>query len=105
MWTNLLSNAVKYSSKSPAPQVQVRAAAEPGRVRFEVQDNGVGFDMKYADKLFGVFQRLHTLDEYPGTGVGLAIVHRIIARHEGAVSAQGERGKGATFGFTLPTEV
>jgi signal transduction histidine kinase len=105
VWTNLLSNAVKYSSKSATPQVQVRAAAEAGRVRFEVQDNGVGFDMKYADKLFGVFQRLHTLDEYPGTGVGLAIVHRIIARHEGAVSAQGERGKGATFGFTLPTEV
>lgn len=105
VWTNLISNAVKYSSKSATPQVQVRAAAEAGKVRFEVQDNGVGFDMRYADKLFGVFQRLHSIDEYPGTGVGLAIVHRIIARHEGAVSAQGERGKGATFGFTLPTEV
>lgn len=105
VWTNLISNAVKYSSKSATPQVQVRAAAEAGKVRFEVQDNGVGFDMRYADKLFGVFQRLHSIDEYPGTGVGLAIVHRIIARHEGAVTAQGERGKGATFGFTLPTEV
>lgn len=105
VWTNLISNAVKYSSKSATPQVQVRAAAEAGQVRFEVQDNGVGFDMKYADKLFGVFQRLHSIDEYPGTGVGLAIVHRIIARHEGAVTAQAERGKGATFGFTLPTEV
>jgi signal transduction histidine kinase len=105
VWTNLISNAVKYSSKSATPQIQVRAAAEAGLVRFEVQDNGVGFDMKYADKLFGVFQRLHSMDEYPGTGVGLAIVHRIIARHEGAVTAQGERGKGATFGFTLPTEI
>jgi light-regulated signal transduction histidine kinase (bacteriophytochrome) len=105
VWTNLIGNAVKYSSKAAAPAVQVRAAAEAGMVRFEVQDNGVGFDMKYADKLFGVFQRLHSIDEYPGTGVGLAIVQRIIARHEGAVTAQAEPGKGATFGFTLPTEV
>jgi signal transduction histidine kinase len=102
VWTNLISNAVKYSSKSATPEVQIRAAAEGRQVRFEIQDNGVGFDMKYADKLFGVFQRLHSMDEYPGTGVGLAIVQRIINRHEGAVTAKGERGKGATFGFTLP---
>ncbi|MBS0419328.1 MAG: CHASE3 domain-containing protein [Proteobacteria bacterium] len=105
VWTNLISNAVKYSAKSATPQVQVRAAAEGRQVRYEIEDNGVGFDMKYADKLFGVFQRLHSMDEYPGTGVGLAIVQRIISRHQGAVSAKGERGKGATFGFTLPTEV
>ncbi|HWM65919.1 MAG TPA: CHASE3 domain-containing protein [Steroidobacteraceae bacterium] len=105
VWTNLIGNAVKYSSKSAAPEVQIRAAAEGRQVRYEVQDNGVGFDMKYADKLFGVFQRLHSIEEYPGTGVGLAIVQRIITRHEGAVTAKGERGKGATFGFTLPTEV
>jgi len=105
VWTNLISNAVKYSAKSATPQVQVRAAAEGRHVRYEIEDNGVGFDMKYADKLFGVFQRLHSMDEYPGTGVGLAIVQRIISRHQGAVSAKGERGKGATFGFTLPTEV
>jgi signal transduction histidine kinase len=105
VWTNLIGNAVKYSSKSATPEVQIRAAAEGRLVRYEVQDNGVGFDMKYADKLFGVFQRLHSIDEYPGTGVGLAIVQRIITRHEGAVTAKGERGKGATFGFTLPTEV
>jgi signal transduction histidine kinase len=105
VWTNLIGNAVKYSSKSTTPEVQVRAAARAGVVRYEVQDNGVGFDMRYADKLFGVFQRLHSIDEYPGTGVGLAIVQRIITRHEGEVTAQGERGKGATFGFTLPTEV
>jgi signal transduction histidine kinase len=104
VWTNLIGNAVKYSAKSATPQVQVRAAAEGRQVRYEIQDNGVGFDMKYADKLFGVFQRLHSMDEYPGTGVGLAIVQRIISRHQGAVSAKGERGKGATFGFTLPTE-
>ena len=105
VWTNLISNAVKYSAKSATPEVQIRAATEGRQVRYEVQDNGVGFDMKYADKLFGVFQRLHSMDEYPGTGVGLAIVQRIINRHEGAVTAKGERGKGATFGFTLPTEV
>jgi len=105
VWTNLIANAVKYSSKSAAPAVQIRAAAEGRHVRYEVEDNGIGFDMKYADKLFGVFQRLHSLEEYPGTGVGLAIVQRIITRHEGAVTAKGERGKGATFGFTLPTEV
>jgi signal transduction histidine kinase len=105
VWTNLIGNAVKYSSKSATPQVQVRAATEGRLVRYEVQDNGIGFDMKYVDKLFGVFQRLHSADEYPGTGVGLAIVQRIITRHAGAVSAQGERGKGATFQFTLPTEV
>jgi signal transduction histidine kinase len=104
VWTNLIGNAVKYSSKSTTPEVHVRAALESDRVRYEVQDNGVGFDMKYADKLFGVFQRLHTLEEYPGTGVGLAIVQRIISRHHGAVTAHGERGKGATFGFTLPVE-
>ena len=104
VWTNLIANAVKYSAKSPAPEVHVRAERNGHTVRYEVQDNGVGFDMKYADKLFGVFQRLHTIDEYPGTGVGLAIVHRIVARHDGAVCAHGERGKGATFGFTLPME-
>jgi signal transduction histidine kinase len=105
VWTNLISNAVKYSSKAPTPQVEVRATREGDLVRYEIQDNGVGFDMRYADKLFGVFQRLHSLEEYPGTGVGLAIVQRIVNRHQGAVMAQGERGKGATFGFTLPTEV
>jgi signal transduction histidine kinase len=105
VWTNLISNAVKYSAKSSTPEVLVRAEKEGRQVRYEIQDNGVGFDMKYADKLFGVFQRLHSMDEYPGTGVGLAIVQRIIARHKGVVTAKGERGKGATFGFTLPTEV
>jgi signal transduction histidine kinase len=105
VWTNLIGNAIKYSSKSDSPAVKVRASRDGAAVRYEVEDNGVGFDMKYANKLFGVFQRLHSLEEYPGTGVGLAIVQRIVVRHDGVVSAHGERGKGATFGFTLPIGV
>ena len=105
VWTNLISNAVKYSAKAESPSVRIRAARDGDSVRYEIQDNGVGFDMRYADKLFGVFQRLHSIEEYPGTGVGVAIVQRIVKRHQGAVMAQGERGKGATFGFTLPTRV
>ncbi len=102
VWTNLIGNAVKYSSKTASPTVQVRAAAEGHQVRYEVQDNGVGFDMKYADKLFGVFQRLHSIDEYPGTGVGLAIVQRIIKRHEGAVTAKGEARQGGNIRLHTP---
>lgn len=102
VWMNLIGNAVKYSSKSLSPRVRISAQRVADRVSYQVEDNGVGFDMRYADKLFGVFQRLHTNEDYPGTGVGLAIVHRIVARHEGGVSAHGERGKGARFGFTLP---
>jgi signal transduction histidine kinase len=104
VWINLIGNAIKYSSKCAEPRIEVRAAQDGPVVHYEVQDNGVGFDMKYADKLFGVFQRLHAQDEYPGTGVGLAIVQRIVNRHDGSVSAQAERGKGATFRFSLPAE-
>ncbi len=99
---NLLSNAVKYSSKNEHINVRIWATTEDGRTVFHVQDNGVGFDMTYADKLFGVFQRLHRSDEFPGTGVGLAIVKRIIQRHGGSVWADARLGAGATFSFDLP---
>lgn len=103
-WTNLLENAVKYSSKVQAPQVTVggELAADGSEAVFHVQDNGVGFDMRYYDRLFSVFQRLHSEAEYAGMGVGLAIVQRIIARHGGHIEARSEPGRGATFTFALP---
>jgi light-regulated signal transduction histidine kinase (bacteriophytochrome) len=105
VWVNLVSNAFKYSSKNPRPSVQIGALpADQGFITFFVRDNGVGFDMRYYDKLFGVFQRLHRPDEFPGTGVGLAIVHRVVSRHGGRVWAEAEVGKGATFYFTIPQE-
>lgn len=101
-WVNLLSNAVKYSGKAAAPEIHVWATVVAGRCVYNVRDNGVGFDLQYADKLFGVFQRLHRSDEFPGTGVGLAIVKRIIERHGGTVWADARLGEGATFSFALP---
>lgn len=102
VWFNLLDNAVKYSAKAKEPVVSVRAERAAGEVRFEVADNGVGFDMAYYPKLFGVFQRLHHDEEFEGTGVGLAIVARIVARHGGRVWAEASPGAGARFHFTLP---
>jgi signal transduction histidine kinase len=102
VWVNLLSNAIKYSSKKSNPQLRVWATLESARVVYHVRDDGVGFDMAYADKLFGVFQRLHRSDEFPGTGVGLAIVQRIVQRHGGTVWADARLGEGATFSFGLP---
>jgi PAS domain S-box-containing protein len=103
VWTNLLSNALKYS-RTRGRDARVRVAGERrgDLLHYSVTDNGVGFDMRYADKLFGVFQRLHTQDEFEGTGVGLAIVQRIVHRHGGAVSAAAEPGRGASFSFQLP---
>jgi PAS domain S-box-containing protein len=100
--TNLISNAVKYSSKKPNPVVEIYAETNSDSISYHVKDNGDGFDMKYADKLFGVFQRLHSPREFDGTGVGLAIVQRVISKHGGKVKAFGESGKGAIFSFTLP---
>jgi PAS domain S-box-containing protein len=102
VWTNLLSNAIKFSSKAVHPRIEIGANQNEYRVEFFVHDNGAGFDSQYRDKLFGVFQRLHTESEFPGNGVGLAIVKRIVERHGGHVSAQSTRGEGATFGFSLP---
>jgi len=103
VWVNLISNAVKYAGKKEAPAVRVWAEVEGSTSTYFVQDNGVGFDMRYATKLFGVFQRLHRIDEFPGTGVGLAIVMRIVKRHGGEVYADARLGEGATFSFTLPS--
>ncbi|MFV8344357.1 PAS domain-containing protein [Flavobacterium sp. XS2P39] len=98
---NLVSNAIKYSSKGDNPSVRISSEEKNGEIIFSVNDNGVGFDMQYSDKLFGVFQRLHSYDEFKGTGVGLAIVQRIIIKHGGEVWAKGIVNKGATFHFSL----
>ena len=103
-WQNLLGNAVKYSSKRAQPVVHVEhERMEDGSHHFVVRDNGAGFDMAYASKLFGVFQRMHKASEYPGTGIGLASVRRVVTRHDGRVWAEAQPDVGATFHFTLPS--
>jgi two-component system, chemotaxis family, sensor kinase Cph1 len=99
---NLLGNAVKYTRKQASPLIRIVPVSRPEGEGLEVSDNGVGFQMKYVHKLFGVFQRLHQAEEYEGTGIGLASVRRIVERHGGIVWANGEPGEGATFGFVLP---
>lgn len=102
VFANLIGNAVKFSRGQAAPRVVIDGALSPGEASYRVRDNGVGFDPRYGDQLFGVFQRLHKSDEFEGTGVGLALVQRIVHRHGGRVTAEGRPGEGATFTFTLP---
>ena len=98
---NLLDNALKYSSKIENPVIELGSVEEDGRTVYFVRDNGAGFDMAYVGKLFGAFQRLHRAEEFPGTGVGLATVKRIVHRHGGEIWAEGQPGNGAIFKFTL----
>ena len=105
VWINLISNAIKYTSKIQQPKIEIGAETSDSGTVYFVKDNGAGFDMEYYDKLFGVFQRLHTSREFAGNGVGLAIAQRIILRHGGSIKAHAQINEGATFFFTLPHNV
>jgi light-regulated signal transduction histidine kinase (bacteriophytochrome) len=102
VWTNLISNAIKYSAKKQNPHAEIGCTRLENEIVYHVKDNGAGFKPEYADKLFGVFQRLHSTNEFEGTGLGLAIVQRIVVKHGGRVWAEGKVNEGATFYFSLP---
>ena len=104
VWINLISNAIKYYRLQAVANIEIGSSIEDNRVVYFIRDNGVGFDMKYADKLFGVFQRLHKVQEFEGTGVGLALAHRIVSRHGGKIWADATVNEGATFFFFIPIQ-
>jgi light-regulated signal transduction histidine kinase (bacteriophytochrome) len=100
IFQNLIANSIKFCMVTPV--IHLSAARKDGNWQFTVQDNGIGIDRRYADKIFIIFQRLHTREEYPGTGIGLALCKRIIERHGGEIWFHSEADKGTTFYFTLP---
>ena len=104
VWMNLISNAIKFTRQSNPAEIHIGSRLEEGSAIYWIQDNGAGFDMAYADKLFGVFQRLHSQEEFEGSGVGLALSQRIIHRHHGRIWGESQLGHGATFSFTLPLQ-
>lgn len=102
VWQNLIGNALKYSSGREKIEIEVGSVENKDSIEFIIKDNGVGFDMRHYNKLFGVFKRLHENEEFPGTGIGLANVDQILKKHGGSVRAESEVDKGATFIITLP---
>jgi PAS domain S-box-containing protein len=102
IWTNLLSNAVKYSTPSAVHRIEIEGQKHKDHIEYSVRDHGVGFDQRYSDKLFGMFQRLHSEEDFPGSGIGLAVVRKLVELHGGTIQAEGEKGKGAIFRFSLP---
>jgi light-regulated signal transduction histidine kinase (bacteriophytochrome) len=102
VFANLVGNAIKYRRPDVPPEIRISAERHGGMVEFAVRDNGIGIDEEYFDRIFVIFQRLHTRDEYPGTGIGLAVVRKIVERHGGRVRVESAPDEGSTFFFTLP---
>jgi len=102
LFQNLIANALKFHRAEQAPEIQVSARRESGAWVFEVKDNGIGIEPKYADRIFQMFQRLHSRDKYPGMGIGLAVCKKIVERHGGRIWIESRLGEGSTFFFTIP---